>query len=217
MNNQYRLELRFGDDILQEGFTAVPNILRNHYTDLGMNDGQFCLVVHLLTHQWTKEPAFPRLRNLPMSVTLDTRREYLRGMRNAGLMFTHRLYKNGHLDRQEYHLDSLWWNLRRLVKFKETWRRPKPRMRAIDDGFEIALPEWVWARICRKFYHDVPSIWQERAAEHAREIIAAQKRGEPISKAQRWAVVGSTIQEEEQAQAEELEELVTLGTIPVYV
>jgi hypothetical protein len=215
--NQYKLSLRFGDEVLEAGFTAVPNILLQHYFDLGMGDGQCMLITHLLTHQWTAGAPFPRLRNLHMTANTDTRRRYVRGLRDAGLLFTRRLYKDGQVDTQEYHLGSLWWNLRRLVGFKQAWKRPRAKARAINHGFRIELPEFVMARIVRRFYHDTPTRWQEVAAEHARQIIAAQKQGKPIPKSQQWAIFGSTEEDEEASQVEELEELVTLSTVPVRI
>jgi len=209
--NQYKLSLRFDDEVLEAGFTAIPNILRANYADLGMSDGEYTLVTHLLAHQWTSAPPHPRLANLPMTANEDTRRRYVRHLREAGLLFTRRIYKDGKVDRQEYHMGSLWWNLRRLVRFKENWKRPRFRAWAIDHGFQITIPEWMMARIVRGFYHDVPQVWKERAAEHAGEIIARHKRGEPIPPTQRWAILGSCEGDEEKTRLLELEEMITLA------
>jgi hypothetical protein len=214
--NQYKLSLRFDDEVLAAGFTAVPNILLQNYFDLDMADGQCTLIIHLLTHQWTAGAPYPRLRNLPMIANTDTRRRYVRRMREAGLLFTRRLYKDGQVDTQEYHLGSLWWNLRRLVKFKQTWKRPRARARAIEHGFKIELPEFVMARIVRRFYHDTPHHWQEVATTHAQQIIAAHKRG-AIPKSQQWAILGSTEEDEEETQALELEDLHAPTTVMVRI
>ena len=34
--SQYKIVVRFGDEILQAGFTAVPNLLLDHYTEMSI-------------------------------------------------------------------------------------------------------------------------------------------------------------------------------------
>jgi len=80
--HQYRLDVKFDDEVLDEGWTGMPNILRNHYRDLGIRDQEFAWIIHLLVHQWTREPPRPRQQNLPMSAGIDARRRYARHLRD---------------------------------------------------------------------------------------------------------------------------------------
>ena len=151
---QYRLDIRFDDELLEAGFTAIPNLLLQHYKELGLSDGQVLWVIHLLRFKWSKAAPHPRQGNIPMACSEATRRKYARELRAAGLLFTRRIYYTnetapkpelaGRLNALEYHLDSLFHNLIRLARSES------------PDTFEIELPSDVVNKTATGFYHDVP-------------------------------------------------------------
>jgi hypothetical protein len=188
---QYRLDVKFDDEVLDEGWTGMPNILRNHYRDLGLKDQEFAWIIHLLVHQWTREPPRPRQQNLPMSASIGARRRYARHLRNLGLLFSTRRYYTaetspepelvGKLETLEYHLESLWHNLVRVARWKQA---SKPL-----EEFAIDIPESVLEKIVKGEYHDTPQRWIDHANQHVREIIRRHKAGEYIPEDQRWALL----------------------------
>ena len=126
------IEARFeGYDIVDHGVAQTPNLLFKHYTRLGMTDGHFTLISHLISRKWSEAPPFPTLTHVPMSANVDTRRRYVREMRNAGLLFTARLYwtkedlekhpyaNPGKVRANIYYLGNLLYNLTRMEQWIE--------------------------------------------------------------------------------------------------
>jgi hypothetical protein len=62
--NGYRLVVKFGYDILQEGHTAVPNLLLDLYTELGLTIQEMLFVIHLMQFQWSKRNPYPALTTI---------------------------------------------------------------------------------------------------------------------------------------------------------
>jgi len=157
-NGQYRLEIRFGDDLLEAGFTAVPNLLLKHYRHLDISDSEAMWIVHLLRFKWKAEAPRPRQPNLPMSCSEKTRRRYARHLRKIGLLFTRRIYHTtenaprpdlaGKMKTLEYHFDSLFHNIIRVSAHLATGKPLKE--------FIIELPFDVIRKVATGFYHDVP-------------------------------------------------------------
>ena len=126
------IEARFeGFEIVDHGVAQTPNLLFKHYTRLGMKDGHFTLISHLISRKWSEAPPFPALTHIPMSANVDTRRRYVRELRNSGLLFTARLYwfkedvekypyaKPGKVRANIYYLGSLLHNLTRMEQWIE--------------------------------------------------------------------------------------------------
>src|SRR5215831_15451281 len=88
---EYRITVRFGDDLLQAGFTAVPNLLLNHYTELGMSQAELVFVVHLCQYWWSEKNPYPSLQTIATKMGKDLRqtRRYAERLRNAELLETH--------------------------------------------------------------------------------------------------------------------------------
>jgi hypothetical protein len=62
--NDYRLVVKFGCDILQAGHTAVPNLLLDLYTQLGLTTQEMLFVIHLMQFQWSKRNPYPALTTI---------------------------------------------------------------------------------------------------------------------------------------------------------
>jgi len=114
---EYRISVRFGDDLLQAGFTAVPNLLLNHYAELGLNQAELVFVIHLCQYQWTEKNPYPSLQTIATKMGKDLRqtRRYAESLRTAGLLVTHDRSAPG-LGQitSEYDLSNLFTKLREL-------------------------------------------------------------------------------------------------------
>lgn len=158
MPQQYTLELRFGNAILEAGFTAVPNLFLQHYHHLGLSDSQAMWIVHLLRYKWTEAAPFPRQGSLPMTCSEKTRRRHATHLRAHGLLFTRRIYHTdqtapsshliGKLCTLEYHLDTLLHNVTRMADHIQNHRPPS--------NFAIELKFNTVKQVAIGWYHDVP-------------------------------------------------------------
>ncbi len=131
------IEARFeGHEIIEAGTTPIPNLLIWYYVALGLKDGHHSLITHILSYKWTKAAPFPTIKGLRMSASVDTRRRYIRELRNLGLLFTKRLYwtnadKEKHKERANpgrlrantWYMGSL---LHNLVRVQEWQKEKKP-------------------------------------------------------------------------------------------
>jgi len=162
--SQYRLDIRFDDELLDAGFTAIPNLLLQHYRDLGLSDGQAFWIVHLLRFKWSKAAPHPRQGNIPMACSETTRHRYAQALREKGLLFTRRLYHThktaprpglvGKIRTQAYYFDALFHNLIRIAKLDTS------------DDFIIELPAKVVRKTATGFYHDVPDAIKSACEKH---------------------------------------------------
>ena len=59
-----KITVRFGDAILQEGFTTVPNLVLNHYARLGISPAEMMFTIHIWQHWWTEQDPYPSLKRL---------------------------------------------------------------------------------------------------------------------------------------------------------
>jgi hypothetical protein len=166
--DQYKLEIRFGDDLLEAGFTCIPNLFIVHYDDLGISDAAAMLVVHLLKFKWTEKPCWPTQGGLPMSSDKTTRRCYVRKLRNLGLLFTRRRYYAketaptpemiGKMEALEYHFDALFHNVVRMAAHRA---EKKPLA-----AFRVEIPEGVVSRVVKGYFQDVPKVIKQACERH---------------------------------------------------
>jgi len=183
---RYRLEVRFGDDLLEAGFTAVPNLLLNNYADLGINDGAAFWIVHLLKFKWTEDNPYPRRSSIPMNANRDTQKRYARQLRNLGLLFTRRIYWSnednppdpglaGKIRALEYDLTSLFHNVVRISR----WKAEGSPL----DEFQVELPLEIVRKVVDGYFHHVPKKWklycQWQMAAIEDEMQETQDQGRP--------------------------------------
>ena len=187
---QYRLEVRFGDDILEAGFTAVPNLFLNNYRDLGISDGAAFWIVHLLKFKWTEDNPYPRRSSIPMNANKDTQKRYARQLRELGLLFTRRIYWSaednpphphlvGTIRALEYDFTSLFYNVVRISRWKIEGR-------SLDD-FEVEIPPEIMEKVANSHFHHVSNRWKQLCQEHviatADEEEKLQGENHPIEEA----------------------------------
>jgi len=168
---QYRLEIRFGDALLEDGFTPVPNLFRKHYADLGLSDAAAMWVIHLLSFKWSEKPCWPKQGGLPMSANEDTRRGYARLYRRKGLLFTHRRYYTretvpsdrpelaGKIESLEYYFDSLFHN---VVRVAAHLAAKKPLA-----DFLVEIPGGMVRQVVNGYFQDVPRTIKAACERHA--------------------------------------------------
>ena len=85
---QYRITVRFGDQIMQAGFTAVPNLLLNHYVALGISPTELVFIVHIWQYWWNAQDPYPALRTVgeKMGKDLRTARRYAEALKTKELL-----------------------------------------------------------------------------------------------------------------------------------
>jgi hypothetical protein len=60
-SNVYRLAVRFGDEILQAGFTVVPNLLLRYQVALGITASELNFILQVWSHWWDKHDPYPAM------------------------------------------------------------------------------------------------------------------------------------------------------------
>ena len=59
---KYRITVRFGVELLEDGHTAVPNLVLNNYAKLGITPAEMMLAVHIWQYWWTEKQPYPSLQ-----------------------------------------------------------------------------------------------------------------------------------------------------------
>src|SRR5215211_4499656 len=57
----HKLAVRFGNVILEEGFTVLPNILLRHQATLKLTSPEFNFIAQIWYHWWSEKDAYPAL------------------------------------------------------------------------------------------------------------------------------------------------------------
>lgn len=167
-HHQYCLDIRFGDELLEAGFTSVPNLFLTRYRHLGISDAAAAWIIHLLRFKWTRAAPYPNQGGIPMSCNEKTRRRYARDLRRAGLLFTKRRNYTtetapgpelvGKLQSLEYHLDSLFHN----VVHVDAWLASKKPL----DEFHVELPADLVRKVATNFFQDTPRAIKALCERH---------------------------------------------------
>ena len=90
----YAISVRFGDALLQHGFTVIPNLILDHYAQLGITHAEFVFTVHVWRYWWTERDPYPSLRTVAekMGVTWRQAHRYAQSLESKQLLrITHRL------------------------------------------------------------------------------------------------------------------------------
>ncbi len=86
--NSYQIAVRFGDEILQAGFTAIPNLVLDHYADLGITPGEMLFTTHVWQYWWSEKNPYPSLQGVADKMNASRRqvRRYAEGLKAKGLL-----------------------------------------------------------------------------------------------------------------------------------
>ncbi len=89
-----KITVRFGDAILQEGFTTVPNLVLNHYARLGISPAEMMFTIHIWQHWWTEQDPYPSLKKISekMNVTRRQASNYTQQLKNKGFLIVRERY-----------------------------------------------------------------------------------------------------------------------------
>ena len=88
----YRLAVRFGVEIMEDGFTSVPNLVLNHYAALGITGAEMLFIIHVWQFWWSeREKPHPPTRSLAERMGVDQRtiRNYTASLEAKGFLTTH--------------------------------------------------------------------------------------------------------------------------------
>jgi hypothetical protein len=60
----HRLVVRFGNELLQDGFTSVLNLVLTHYAVLGITAAEMMFSIHVWQYWWTENDPYPALQTI---------------------------------------------------------------------------------------------------------------------------------------------------------
>jgi hypothetical protein len=87
-SNGYKISVLFGDQILQAGFTSVPNLVLNHYAELGITPAEMMFIIHMWQFRWTERDPYPSLTTIAdkMDVSWRQAHRYAKSLEQKGFL-----------------------------------------------------------------------------------------------------------------------------------
>jgi hypothetical protein len=84
----YKIAVRFGDQVLQAGFTSVPNLVLNHYAELGITPAEMLFTIHMWQFRWTERDPYPSLTTIAdkMDVSWRQAHRYAKSLEEKGFL-----------------------------------------------------------------------------------------------------------------------------------
>lgn len=71
---EYGLDAKWHPDVIQEGYTVIPNILIENYSSLRLNPSEFLILVNLINYWWdAKRLPYPSVETLAERTNMSTR------------------------------------------------------------------------------------------------------------------------------------------------
>lgn len=94
---KYRITVRFGVELLEEGHTAVPNLVLNNYAELGISPAEMMFTIHIWQYWWTERQPFPSLQAVADKMQVSRRqvRNYAQSLKEKALLEVHERYAPG--------------------------------------------------------------------------------------------------------------------------
>jgi len=126
----YRLAVRFGDEILQAGFTTVPNLLLRYQATLDISSTELNFTLQVWYHWWDQKDPYPALGTIAERMGQSRRqvRRYSESLREKG----HLVVRERRADGQgqitsEYDFSPLLDQLRDLFRREQAGQLPQGR------------------------------------------------------------------------------------------
>src|SRR4051812_4154409 len=96
-NTVYQIAVRFGDEVLQGGFTSVPNLVLNQYAELGISPAEMMFTIHVWQYWWTEKDPYPSLRAIAgkMNVSMRQVHNYAASLKKKGYLIVTQRYSPG--------------------------------------------------------------------------------------------------------------------------
>jgi hypothetical protein len=87
-NSGYKIAVRFGDQVLQAGFTSVPNLILNRYAELGITPAEMMFTIHIWQFRWTQRDPYPSLTTIAhkMHVSWRQAHRYANSLKKKGFL-----------------------------------------------------------------------------------------------------------------------------------
>lgn len=87
-NDAYRLSVRFGEEILARGHTAIPNLVLNYYVPLGLTGPEVLFTIHVWQHWWSDRDPYPSLRTIAtrMGISVRQAKRYVESLEGKGFL-----------------------------------------------------------------------------------------------------------------------------------
>ncbi|MCL4543013.1 MAG: helix-turn-helix domain-containing protein [Chloroflexi bacterium] len=106
----YRLSVRFGQEILARGHTAIPNLVLSYYTKLGISGPELLFTIHVWQHWWSDRDPYPSLRTIAtrMGISVRQAKRYVESLEHKGfLRVVERFLPNGSQTTNEFDYSPL--------------------------------------------------------------------------------------------------------------
>jgi len=93
----WSLSVRFGDDLMESGFTAVPNLVLENYAALGITPTEMMFIIQVWQYWWRIRDPYPSLNTIAEKLGVSRRQtqRYADGLRTKGLLETSQRYVEG--------------------------------------------------------------------------------------------------------------------------
>ena len=94
LDNGLPLAVKFGDQLMQDGFTAVPNSVLEHYAELGITNNEMMFTIQVWNFWWRLRDPYPSLATIAERMGLQRRQtqQYVESLRNKGFLKTEQRY-----------------------------------------------------------------------------------------------------------------------------
>ena len=96
-SQQKRIAVRFGDDLLQEGFTTVPNLVLRYYAYLNIPPAEMLFIIHVWQFWWTDKDPYPSLPTIAAQLDISRRQaqKYVASLKAKGYLVVRDRYQKG--------------------------------------------------------------------------------------------------------------------------
>ena len=109
-NGDRRIVVRFGDEVLEAGFTTVPNLVLDHYATLGITSDEMMFTIHIWQYWWTERDPYPSLATVAakMGKSWRTAHRYAKSLEKKQMLrITHRDRDDGGQSTSEYDFEPM--------------------------------------------------------------------------------------------------------------
>jgi DNA replication protein len=88
MSSEYAISVRFGNDILEHGFTAIPNLVLERYTVLGITNQELVFIIHVWKYWWNEHNPYPSLNRVAVAMGITKKQvvRYSQSLQEKGFL-----------------------------------------------------------------------------------------------------------------------------------
>src|SRR5215212_7963267 len=126
-NSSYKLELRFGDEIIQAGWTVVPNVLLRYQAKLEISASELTFILQVWYHWWDLKDPYPALPTVSQRMGQSRRQvnRYVEALKDKGYLIVkeRKSAQRGQIT-SEYDFSPLLDKLRELYRQEHSDRDP---------------------------------------------------------------------------------------------